>query len=184
VKIKKLIENNSLNQNIYLFVFLQFNFNFFSFLLVFLYFYINLHVYTLFVPAPSPTLPGSLQILVHPLVLRFCWRENIGDNEKDISFLLVWDKGNSTERFLVLLPCTCVSQSMLVRLYQISSLLPGPLPIVISANLRLLYSLLNREHINHIKVLGILSYPYFSCMHSPLSVWPMSNNITAFVLGL
>jgi hypothetical protein len=30
---------------------------------------------------------------------------------------------------------------------------------------------------------GFPNFPYSSCKHSPLSVWPMSNNITAFVLG-
>jgi hypothetical protein len=55
--------------------------------------------------------------------------------------LLVWDKGSYTERFLVLLPCICVLQSTLVHLYHTSLLLPSPLPIVASANLRLLYSL-------------------------------------------
>jgi hypothetical protein len=55
---------------------------------------------------------------------------------------------------------------------------------VASANLRLLYSFLNRDQINHIQVLGFVSFPYFSCVCSPLSVWPKSNNITAFVLGL
>jgi hypothetical protein len=71
-----------------------------------------------------------------------------------------------------------------VHLYQTSSLLPGPLPLVTSASLRLLYSLLYSKHINHIQVLGFLPFPYASCTRSPLSVWPMSNNITAFVLGL
>jgi hypothetical protein len=70
----------------------------------------------------------------------------------------------------------------LVHLYQTSSLLPGPLPIVVSASLRLLYSLLYSEHIKYFQVLGFLPFP--SCAQSPLSVWPMSNNITAFVLGL
>jgi hypothetical protein len=57
-------------------------------------------------------------------------------------FFLVWYKDSYTERFLVLLPCTSVLQPTLVHFYQTSSLLPGPLPIVASANLRLLYSLL------------------------------------------
>jgi hypothetical protein len=70
----------------------------------------------------------------------------------------------------------------LVRLYQSSLQLPGPLPIVASASLKLLSSPLHREHINHIQVLGSLPFPYFSHVCCPLSVWPMSNNITAFVL--
>jgi hypothetical protein len=43
---------------------------------------------------------------------------------------------------------------MLIHLYQTSSLLPGSLPTVASASLRLLYTLLNSKHINHIQVLG------------------------------
>jgi hypothetical protein len=49
--------------------------------------------------------------------------------------LLVWDKDSYTERFLALLPCTCVLQPTLVHLYQTSSLLPNPLPEVTSASL-------------------------------------------------
>jgi hypothetical protein len=30
--------------------------------------------------------------LFHPFILWFCWRETIGDNKKDIAFLLLWDK--------------------------------------------------------------------------------------------
>jgi hypothetical protein len=58
----------------------------------------------------------------------------------------------------------------LVHLYQTSSLLPGPLPIVASASLRLLYSLLYSEHINHIQVFCFLPFPYSSCAQSPLIV--------------
>jgi hypothetical protein len=46
-----------------------------------------------------------------------------------------------------LLPCTCVLKPTLVHLCQTSSLLPGPLPIVASASLRLLYLLHYSEHI-------------------------------------
>jgi hypothetical protein len=152
------------------------------YLLIFLFyhFYIYSHVYTLF---------GAIRHLhfktepVCPVVLQFCWWENIRDNKRD-SVLLVWDKDSYTERFLVLFPCTCVLQPTLVHLYQTSSLLPSPLPIVASASLRLLYSLLYSEHINHTQVLGFFPFPYSSCGHSPLSVWPMSNNISAFVLDL
>jgi hypothetical protein len=132
---------------------------------------------------PIPQSPTSRQNLFCP-VLWFYWRENIRDNKKGKSFLLVWDKDSYTERFLALFPSTCILQPPLVHLYQTSSLLLGPLPIVASANLKLLSLLLNREHINHIQVLGFLSFPYFSHVCSPLSGWPMSNNITAFIFGL
>jgi hypothetical protein len=95
--------------------------------------------------------------------------------------LLVWDKDSHIGRFLMFFPCTCVLQHKLVHPYQTSSLLPSPLPIVAWAILRLLYSFL---YINHIQVFGFLSLSCPSCAQSPLSVWLMSNNITAFVLGL
>jgi hypothetical protein len=151
------------------------------FFLLFYYFYIYLHVYTLLGP---PTPPTSMQNLFHPLLFWFCWRENIGDNKKNIAFLLVWGKHGYTERFVALLPCTCVLKPTLVHLCNTSSLLPGPLPIVASASFRMLYSLLCIKHINHIQVLGFLPFPYSSHAHSILSVWPMFNKITAFVLGL
>jgi hypothetical protein len=132
-------------------------------------------VYTLFVP-PTCT-------LFHQF-LQFCWRENLRDHKKDIAFLLVWDKDSYTERFLGLPPCTCVLQSSLVHFYQTYLLLLGLIPIVAPANLRLLYLLLNKEHINHIWVLGFLPFAYSTHVCSPLSVWPTPNNITAFVLGL
>jgi hypothetical protein len=116
---------------------------------------------------PQP--PASKQNLFYPL-LWLCWQENIRDNKKDISFLLFWDKYSHTDKFLLLLPCTCVLQPTLVLFYLKSLLLPSPLPILASANLRLLYSLLNREHNKHIQVLGFLSFPYFSLSCSSLSV--------------
>jgi hypothetical protein len=95
------------------------------------------------------------------LVLQFCWRENIRYNKKDIVLLLVWDKDSYTEKSLALLSCTDVLQPTLVHLYQTSSLLLSPLPIVASASLRLLYLLLYSEHINHIQVLGFLPFSLF-----------------------
>jgi hypothetical protein len=56
------------------------------------------------------------------------------------------------------------------KLCMTSLLLPSSLPIEAQANLRLLYSLLNKKHINYLQVLGFLSFPYFSCACSLLSV--------------
>jgi hypothetical protein len=119
-----------------------------------------------------------------PLLPSFIEEKNIRDNKKHITFLLVWDKDSYTERFLALLPCTCVLQPTLVHLYQISSPLPSPRPIVDSSCLRLLYFLLYSEHLNHTQVLAFFPFPYSSCEPYFLSVWPMSNNISTFVLGL
>jgi hypothetical protein len=90
---------------------------------------------------------------------------------KNILFLLVWDKNSNTEIFLVLLLHICILQSILVHFYHNSSLLSRLLPIVASVSFRLLFSLLYSEHINHIQVLGFLSFPYSSHVHSPLTVW-------------
>jgi hypothetical protein len=138
-----------------------------EFFILFYHFYIYLHTYTLFRPPPPfhLSLPyASRQNLFLPLILQLCGRENIRDNKKDI----VWDKDSYTERFLVLLSCICVLQPILVHLYQTSSLLPGPLLTVASASLRLLYSLLYNEHINHIHVFKFPSLSLFLlCMFSP-----------------
>jgi hypothetical protein len=148
---------------------------------MFLFLHLLTSVY-IFWATSTPTLTSG-QNLFHLLVLQFCGREHITDDKKGIAFLLVWDKDSYTERFLALLTCTCVLQPTLVHLYQTSSLLPSPLPIVASATLRLLYSLLYSEHINYIQVLGFLPFFYSSHEYSLLSLWPMSNNITAFVSG-
>jgi hypothetical protein len=98
--------------------------------------------------------------------------------------LLVWDKDSYTERFWhffhALVNCNphwFISARLLC--YFLVSFL-----IVASASLRLPYLLLYSEHINHIQVVGFLPFIYSSCVCSPFRVWPMSNNITAFVLGL
>jgi hypothetical protein len=150
---------------------------FFKLFIIFTFTYICVHVSVLPTLPPHPQPLTSRQNLFSPL-LRFCW-ENIRDNKKDLLFLLVWDKDSYTERFLALLPWTCVLKPTLVHFYLTSLLLPGPLPIV--ANF--IHSS-TVEHIDRIQVLHFLSFPYFSHAYSLLSVWPMSNNITAFVLGL
>jgi hypothetical protein len=76
-----------------------------------------------------------------------------------MAFLLVRDKDSYTGGFLVLFTCIYVLQLKLVHLYQTSSLPLSPLLIVALASLRLLYSLLYSEHINHIQVLCFLSFP-------------------------
>jgi hypothetical protein len=133
---------------------------------------------------PPPPAAASGQSLFYPIVLWFCWRENITDNKKDIVFLLVWDKDSYTERFLALLPCTSVLQPKLVHLYQISSLLPSPLPIVALGQFKItLLALLQWAHQPHVRF-RFPSLSLFLLSVFPLSVWPMSNNITAFVLCL
>jgi hypothetical protein len=99
--------------------------------ILFSHFYIFSHVYTLVGPSfphtPHTQLPG--RTCSTSLFSWFLWRENINDNKKDIAYFLVWDKDSYVEKFLVLLPCTCVFQPKLVHLYQNSSLLPSPLPV-------------------------------------------------------
>jgi hypothetical protein len=119
---------------------------------------------------------ASQQNLFCPL-LQFCWRENITDNKKDIAFLLAWDKDSYTERFLALLPCTCVLQPELVHLYQTSTLLPSSLPIVVSASLRLLYLLLYSLYLKHFEVLGFLPFPI-----PPVCVLPLECDSCPIIL--
>jgi hypothetical protein len=86
------------------------------FLILFYHFYIYTRVYIVclgYSPTPTPCFWAELFCI---LILWFCWRENIRDN-KNNSVLLVWDKDRYTERFLALLPCTCVLQPKLVHLY-------------------------------------------------------------------
>jgi hypothetical protein len=78
-------------------------------------------------PPPPPTSLASRQNLFCPL-LQFCWRENIRDNKKHITFLLAWDKDSYTERFLGLLPCTRVLQPKLIHLHQTLHYFPVTFP--------------------------------------------------------
>jgi hypothetical protein len=149
------------------------------FKIIFTFIHMCIHCLGHLPPAPTPSFQAEPVV-----VLWFCWRENIRDNKKDIAFLLVCDKDSYAEIFLALLPCTCALQPILVHLYQTSSLFPGPPPTEASASLRLLYSLLYSVHINHIQVLGFLPFSYSSHTHSLLPVWPMSSDITAFILRL
>jgi hypothetical protein len=114
-----------------------------------------------------PQCHHSLHFWAEP-VLRFCRRKNIKDNKKNMAILLVWDKASYTERFLALLSCTCVLHPTLVHLCQTSLLLPIPLPLVASAPLQW-------AHQPHCPI---------PSMHVLPLMWPVPNNIAAFVLGL
>jgi hypothetical protein len=133
--------NSNIGPNVYICSFTLF---FSLFILSFFYFIISTFTYMCIYylghlpPNPAPHTHILLGRTCSALfILWFCWRENIGDNKKNTTFLLVWDKDSYVERLLVLLPCTCVLQPTLVHLYLTSSLLSGHLPIVASASLRL-----------------------------------------------
>jgi hypothetical protein len=117
-----------------------------------------------------PPTPSPCQNLFCPPILWFCGRKNIKDKMRNVAFLLVWDKDSYTGRFLVLFLCMYILQSQLVKLYQSSSLLPSPFPMVAPGNLRLLYSFPYSEHIKHIQVFVFLPLLYPSCVWPPLSV--------------
>jgi hypothetical protein len=61
-----------------------------------------------------------------------------------------------------------VLQLQLFNVFQSSSLVPSPLPMVAPDSLWFLYSFLYIEHINHIQVFGILPLPYPSMRSLPL----------------
>jgi hypothetical protein len=93
--------------------------------------------------------------------------------------LLVWDEDSYTERFLALLPCTCVLRidSSLPDLFTTSwspshsDFCQFKIPVLAP---------LQRAH-QTLSSFGFPPFPYSSCMCPPLSMWLMSNNITAFV---
>jgi hypothetical protein len=156
---------------------LQILFKLFIYLFILSFLHLLTWVYIVWATYPPPHTHILLDRICSNLLFSDFVEEKKGrDNMKDIAFLLVWDNDRYTERFLALLPCTCVLQP--TGLYYTSSLLPGPLPIVASASLRLLYLLFCSKHVNHIQLFGFLPFPYFSHVCSPLSVWPISNNIT------
>jgi hypothetical protein len=136
-----------------------------------LFIHLFIFAYIVWAISPPPIPLASRQNLFCPL-LKFCWKKNIRDNKKDIAFLLAWDKDSYTERFLALLPCTCVLQPALVQLYQTSSPLPSHLPIVASVSLRLLYLFLYSGYIKHFQVLSFLPFPISPVCVSPLACEP------------
>jgi hypothetical protein len=97
--------------------------------IVFTFIYMCTH-YLGHLPPPTPGRTCSTLLFSD-----FVEEKNINDNKKTMAFCY-------TGRFLVLFPCIYVLQPTLVHLYQISSLLSSPLPIMASASLRLLYLLL------------------------------------------
>jgi hypothetical protein len=121
-------------------------------------------------PPPRPLLGRTCStLLFSDFVEEIAW-----DNKKDIAFLLLWDKDSCTEGFLTLLPCTCVLEATVIHLYQTSSLISSTFPIVVFASLRLLYSFLYSEHINHIQVFGFLPFPIPPICILPLVCDPCS----------
>jgi hypothetical protein len=136
------------------------------FKIIFTFIHMCIHCLGHLPPAPTPSFQAEPVV-----VLWFCWRENIRDNKKDIAFLLASDKDSYTERFLTLLPCTCVLQPTVVHLWTTLTVLDNYIcssTVSTSTHSRFRFP----------------TFPYSYCACSPLSVWPMSNNITAFVLGL
>jgi hypothetical protein len=80
------------------------------------------------------------------------------DNKKDSIFASLRDSLRDKRQLYRENPSiasTCVLQPILLHLYQTSSLRPSVCPIVASANLRLLHSLLYSEHINYTQILGL-----------------------------
>jgi hypothetical protein len=158
-----MVENLAISSSItYAFILWLRNLASFLFKFYFIVFYIYLNVYILFVAPAGQNLLCSL--------LWLCWRGNIRGNKKDIA-LRLWDKYSYSEKFLALLPCTCYCKPRWFFSTRPLHYFQDPFPIVSSVNLRLLYSLPNREHINYIEVLGFLFFPYFSCVCSHFSVW-------------
>jgi hypothetical protein len=120
------------------------------------------HIFcTLFIiltPFPSPP-PPMVPNPLHPRQDLFS--EFVG---KNMTFLLIWDKGSYTGSFLVIFPCMYVLLHQLFYLFYFSSFYLSPFLMVVSDSLRILYSFLYREYINHIHLLSFLLLPYTSHM--------------------
>jgi hypothetical protein len=136
-------------------------------------------VHTLFGPLLPPAPAPSLFWPFSPILLK---RRHKQQWERQ-SIFASWDD-SYTERFLALLPCTSVLQPKLIHLYLTFSLLPGHLPILTSRCFK--FSVLAALQWGHqtLPSFGFPTYPHTSCMCSPLSVQPKSNNIAAFALDL
>jgi hypothetical protein len=135
-------------------------------------------------PSTTPSSPLASRQNLFCLLLQFCWREDMSNNKKDKTFLLVWHKDSYTER----IP-SIASMHMCIT-YRIASSLPDLFTtswapfhsdfclfkVTILAPLQWTDQTLSN--------FGFPTFPYSSCMHYPLNAWPMSINITAFVLRL
>jgi hypothetical protein len=95
-----------------------------------------------------------------------------------------WDKDSYTERFLALVPCTSVLQPELIHLYLTFFTTSQSLSHIDLCRFKVtVLAPLQWGH-QTLSSFGFPTFPYSSCMCSPLSIWLMSNNITAFVLDL
>jgi hypothetical protein len=146
------------------------------------FFYLFICAYIVWTISPSYPLSHPLPLLPTPLssrhnmffpLLQLCWREDISNNKKDVYYT-----------------CTCVLHMHMCITSQTDSSLPDLFTTSQSPSHSDLCSfkvtLLTPLQWAHQTILSFrfLTSPYFSCMCSPLRVWPKSNNITAFVLGL
>jgi hypothetical protein len=146
---------------------------------------IHLFICVYIVWATSPLAPHSPSPLPLPRTL-LASRQNLFCPvlQKDTAFLLAWDKDSSTE-----IP-SIASMHMCITI-RIGSSPPDLFTTSLSPSHSglcqfkiTLFPLLLSGHIKHFHVLDFLPFPSSSCACSLLSVWPTSNNITAFVLGL
>jgi hypothetical protein len=123
-------------------------------------------VYIVWATSPDPILGRTCSTLL--------FSDFVEEKTRKTMLLLVWDKDSYTEIPSIASMHKYITTHIGSSLPDLS-LLPGPLPIVLDYYIRLY-----QPH----STLGFLPFLYSSRVHSPLSVWPMSNNITAFVLGL
>jgi hypothetical protein len=128
-------------------------------------------------PLP-PTLLASRQNLFCP-PLQFCWRENIRDNKKDIAFLLAWDKGSYTEIPNIGSMHICITTQIGSSVPDLFTTSRSPSQSDLCQFKITLFTPLQWAH-QTLSSFRFPTFPYSSCMCSPLSMWPMSN-ITAFV---
>jgi hypothetical protein len=152
---------------------------------IYLFLHLFICVYIVRTTSPSSPLPPqplfTYRNLFCVLALQFCWRENI---IRKTAFLLVWDKDKLYREIPIIASIKmCIATHIgwsLPDLFTTSwfSSHSGLCQFKITV-----FAPLQWAHQPH-SSFSFLPFPYSFCVHSPLSVWPMSNNITAFVLGL
>jgi hypothetical protein len=129
-----------------------------------------------------PNAPTFRQNLSYSL-LQFCWRESIKDNKKDILFLLVWDKVSYTEIPSFVTMHLCIETNIDSSLPDLLITSWSPSHSGLCQFKITLFIPQQRAHQPHSSFRSLFLSLFLPCMFS-MCVWPMSNNITPFVLDL
>jgi hypothetical protein len=121
----------------------------------------------------EPVLPSS------PILLK----RRHSNNKKGIGFSLVWDMDSYAEIPSVASMHKCITTQIDSSLPDLFTTSQSPSHIDLCHFKVTVFTPLQWVH-QTLSSFGFSTFTYSSCIHSPLSMWPMSSNITAFVLDL